>query len=316
MKGKRFKTPFLKGHLLPNALFFFAGLPKGSVVSIDVTKNCNLRCKHCYFFNSKHETELSPEGWSRRIDQLKKQYPFLYSVTWVGGEPLLRPRIIEENMHKFIHNLVVTNGSIEFPMWEKMHFHVSIDGDEAAHDEIRGQKGLYAKIRKNIDNAKGLEVSGAMVITNTNKNSIGKVLEDFHGSNLAGFMFDFYTPSMGAYGKDSLCIDVYERDQIIDTIIGYKRGKYSKLIFLPEEVFELMKSANMNKVVKNCPLKRSAIALDTNGLKKPKCVMGADADCSKCGCIVPYYLFLRQDKKYIIKSVGHEIKKRLREAYV
>ena len=77
MAKARRKTPFIKGHLLPQMMFFVAGIPKGSFVSIDVTSKCNLRCKHCYFFESEPTPELSTDEWEKRIKLLKKQYPFL-----------------------------------------------------------------------------------------------------------------------------------------------------------------------------------------------------------------------------------------------
>jgi len=35
-------------------------------------------------------------------------------------------------------------------------------------------------------------------------------------------------------------------------------------------------------------LPNGVISLDPMGKPKPKCVMGEKADCSRCGCIVPY----------------------------
>jgi Fe-coproporphyrin III synthase len=309
---KKIRVPFFKNFLLPRMYFFFAGFPKGSFVSVDVTKRCNLRCKHCYFFQSEHPTELSMEEWGQRFKELKKQYPFLYSSTWVGGEPMLRQDVIEKHMHLFTHNLVVTNGSIEFPDWKKVYFHVSIDGDEKSHDETRGVPGLYQKIKKNIAAAKDIKITGAMCITNLNKNSVGTVLEEFKDSNLDGFMFDFYTPMLSS-PADPLCVSNNEKDEILNQLIDYKKGKYSSLIYMPVEVFESMKSSNMKKVTSTCQFRKAGLALDSGGNIKQKCMMGADADCSHCGCVVPYYLYYRKDKKQIIKSISKEVQGRIRE---
>lgn len=309
MKDKKIKVPFVSKFLLPRMFFFCAGFPKGSFISVDVTNKCNLRCKHCYFFQSEHPRELTIDEWKERLKALKKQYPFLYSATWVGGEPLLRKDVIEQNMHLFTHNLVVTNGSIEFPEWKKVYFHVSIDGDERSHDETRGVPGLYAKIKKHIASSKDVKITGAMCITNVNKNSITKVLEDFYDSNLAGFLFDFYTPML-KNPNDPLSVSNKEKDEILDMLISYKRGKYSKFIYMPVEVFESMKSAKMHKVTSTCQFRKAGMALDSAGNVKQKCVMGPDANCMHCGCVVPYYLNYRIDKKEIIKSVFREVKSR------
>jgi len=312
LREKKIRVPFFKKFLVPRMFFFFAGFPKGSFVSVDVTSKCNLRCKHCYFFHSQHPRDLTPEEWELRLKQLKKKYPFLYSATWVGGEPLLRKDVIEKNMHLFTHNLVVTNGSIEFPDWKKVYFHVSIDGDEKSHDETRGVPGLYAKIKKNVANAKDIKITGVMCITNINKHTISTVLEDFYDSNLGGFMFDFYTPML-TNPNDPLCLSDKEKDAILDQLIEYKKGKYAHFIYMPVEVFESMKSYNMGKIISKCQFKKAGIALDSGGSAKQKCMMGKDANCAKCGCVVPYYLHYRQDKKQIIKSIHREIKERIRE---
>jgi Fe-coproporphyrin III synthase len=234
----------------------------------------------------------------------------MYSATWVGGEPLLRKDLIEQGMKYFTHNLVVTNGSIEFPNWEDVYFHVSIDGDEASHDETRGVKGLYQKIKNNINNIENQKVVAAMCITNLNKHSIGTVLNDFKDSKIEGFMFDFYTPMIGEKEKDPLFIEPVKRDEIIEKLIEYKKGEFSKLIKLPVEVLKYMKSDNMGKVLKNCSFRESGLALNSGGQVKEKCVIGKNADCLTCGCVVPYYLHLRKDKKHILSEIKNEVKQR------
>ena len=314
MKKKKIRVPFFKKFLLPRMFFFFAGFPKGSFISVDVTKKCNLRCKHCYFFGNEHPQELSVEDWGKRFKQLKTKFPFLYSATWVGGEPLLRKDIIEKYMPMFTHNLVVTNGSIEFPDWKKVYFHVSIDGDEKAHDLTRGMPGLYAKIKENVEKTDGLRIRGVMCITNLNKHTVNTVLKDFYDTKLDGFMFDFYTPSLST-PNDPLYISNEEKDKILERLIEYKKGKYSSFLTMPLAVFESMKSTYMHKIIPKCQFKKAGMALDSGGNVKQKCVIGADADCARCGCVVPYYLNYRQDKKQILLSVKREIQERVKERH-
>jgi hypothetical protein len=82
---------------------------------------------------------------------------------------------------------------------------------------------------------------------------------------------------------------------------------------MPVEVFESMKSSNMRKVTSTCQFRHAGLALDSGGNVKQKCMMGADADCGHCGCVVPYYLHYRKDKQQIIRSIGKEIHGRIRE---
>ena len=124
--------------------FFLFGFPRNGFGSIDVTKECNLRCEHCYFFEGGDgeapayvgQPELSVDQWIEKLEQLRStrsrlEFPF-FQCTWVGGEPLVRKELIERGRHFFRHNTVVTNGTIPLPDWPDVKWYVSIDGDEVA----------------------------------------------------------------------------------------------------------------------------------------------------------------------------------------
>ncbi len=181
--------PFFKYHLIPQLFFFTMGFPKGSFMSVDVTDQCNLRCTHCYFFEQEQEGILDAEGWEAKILALKKESRFLHSCTWVGGEPLLRKDIIGRCKTHFLHNLIVTNGTLPLPDWPEVYFHVSIDGNEAAHEKMRRQQGLYPLMKKNCNRA-DLHVTGAMCITSLNVDTLEEVVSDWAHTH-------FYTPIQG-----------------------------------------------------------------------------------------------------------------------
>jgi len=121
--------------------------------SADIINVCNLHCTHCYWWLNRKNDEkdgLSSEEWRKIIkNTFKKHNTFI--VTLVGGEPTLRPDIIEtfcEEMPKRV--CVVTNATFPLKRFKNLYFYwVSIDGTESIHDSIRG-KGTYAKTRQNI----------------------------------------------------------------------------------------------------------------------------------------------------------------------
>lgn len=300
--------PFFKYHLIPQAFFFTVGFPKGSFISVDVTDQCNLRCEHCYFFEQEQEGVLDAEAWEQRIVELKKKSKFLHSCTWVGGEPLLKKGIIERCKKHFLHNLIVTNGTIPLPDWPETYFHVSVDGNEEAHEKMRRQKGLYQLMKKNCSR-KDLHVTAAMCVTSINQHTIEEVLEDWRTTtHLKGFMFDFYTPIQGL--PDDLWIGWEARDAVIDQLLRLKREKYGDFIAMPERVLELMKSENSKRVTDNCIFETKGHSLTTTGQVKEKCMLGPKADCDRCGCVVPYYLHYRVEKKTIVRSTWNEIQRR------
>jgi len=62
---------------------------------VDVTGNCNLRCKHCYHFHGKGDfrtQELSVHVWEKRFHELYKSG--IRYVLLVGGEPALRNDVL------------------------------------------------------------------------------------------------------------------------------------------------------------------------------------------------------------------------------
>ncbi len=122
--------------------------------SVDVNNVCNLHCSHCYWWlNRKNDSEdLSAQDWRIIIkNTFKKQQIFV--VTLVGGEPTMRPDIIEAFCEEMPRRIcVVTNGTFPLRRFEKLYFYwISLDGTEEIHDKIRG-KGSYSTTKQNILN--------------------------------------------------------------------------------------------------------------------------------------------------------------------
>ena len=118
-------------------------MPSNAVGSIDITKRCNLRCEHCYFFAEEHkERELTPDEWIEKLEAMKAAGDPMMLCTWVGGEPLVRKKLIETGRKYFKHNTVVTNGTMELPDWTDVTWVISIDGTEEAFAKMRAP-GIY-----------------------------------------------------------------------------------------------------------------------------------------------------------------------------
>jgi MoaA/NifB/PqqE/SkfB family radical SAM enzyme len=110
--------------------------------SVDVNNVCNLHCTHCYWWLNRKEEEqdMSVEDWRRIIrEKFNKQHILL--TTLVGGEPTLRPDIIEVFCKEMPRRVcVVTNATFPLRRYEGLYFYwVSLDGTEKVHDSIRGK---------------------------------------------------------------------------------------------------------------------------------------------------------------------------------
>jgi len=128
-------------------------------VTLFLTHRCNLRCKMCGQWGEGGVTkkqsgreELSVDDLTKIIDDLASFRP---NITLFGGEPLLNPacvQIIRRIKEKGMHALMITNGSMLVDVADEIvsggldELNVSLDGDSARHDEIRGMTGVFDKI--------------------------------------------------------------------------------------------------------------------------------------------------------------------------
>jgi MoaA/NifB/PqqE/SkfB family radical SAM enzyme len=266
------------------------GIPLDAVGSIDATGRCNLRCKHCYFFADEAAIgpDLDLDGWRARFEALRREgFPF-WGVTWVGGEPLLRPDLVELGMRYFRFNKVVTNGTQPLPAWPRVSFVISVDGTEAAHDRQRGGK-TYATIRETVRAAGGrLNVSLHCCLTALNLDAIEPLVAEWRREPVRGIVFDFYTPVRGL--DDALWPGWEARERAVERLLALKR-RHGAFIRVPRSVLRAMRRREMRRSVGSparCAFARRAFALGTDGERKAPCMLGPEADCERCGCVVPY----------------------------
>jgi Fe-coproporphyrin III synthase len=267
--------------------------------SVDVNNVCNLHCSHCYWWlNRKNDAEdLSAEQWRQIIrSTFKKQKIFI--VTLVGGEPTMRPDIIEvfcQEMPKRV--CVVTNGTSPLRRFEKLYLYwVSLDGTEEIHDKIRG-KGSYSTTKQNILNyiSSDTERNGkplwkniwiAMTINTLNYSSVEDLVKEWYGKvNKIGFQF--HTPFIKG---DPLWLEFGDiRNQVVDKLIELRK-KYPSFVINGEKQLRLMKGnwGGHGTTPVDCPT-WAILSLDHLGrLKQPCCIGSADIKglkpiCEQCG---------------------------------
>jgi MoaA/NifB/PqqE/SkfB family radical SAM enzyme len=265
--------------------------------SVDVNNVCNLRCTHCYWWlNRKEEQDMTAESWRKIIKEVfNKQHIFV--TTLVGGEPTMRPDILEvfcEMMPKRV--CVVTNGTYPLRRYDGLYFYwVSMDGTEEVHDKIRGN-GAYAKTKKNImDYIDGPPRNGkpawkdiwlSMTINSQNYMTVEDLVDEWHGKvNKMGLQF--HTPFAKS---DPLMLPFGEnRNQVVDRIVELKK-KYPDFIVNPVKQLLLMKGSwgGVGTTPVNCPT-WAILSLDHMGrVKQPCCIGSGDAKsikpiCEECG---------------------------------
>jgi Fe-coproporphyrin III synthase len=268
--------------------------------SVDVINVCNLHCSHCYWWlNRKNEDQdLSADEWREIIrKRFKKQKIFV--VTLVGGEPTMRPDIIQvfcEEMPKRV--CVVSNGTYPLKRFDNLYFYwISLDGTEKIHDQIRG-KDSYSKTRQNImdyissqDNIRNgkpawKDIWITMTINSLNHGTIEDLVQEWKGVvNKIGFQF--HTPFVKG---DPLWMPFgQERNIVVDKLIDLKE-KYPNFVINGKKQLSLMKGnwGGIGTTPVQCP-SWAILSLDHMGReKKPCCIGSADSKalkpiCEDCG---------------------------------
>src|SRR5262249_39524108 len=152
-----------------------AGRPP--MLSIEITRECPLRCPGCYAYGSQHLgggvtlrqlSDLRGDALVTGVlDVVQRHRPVHLSI--VGGEPLVRhrelSRILPTLSAKRVETLIVTSAVIPIPAgWDALpHIRVavSVDGLREDHDRRRAP-ATYDRILENI---KGHRADISWVIT-------------------------------------------------------------------------------------------------------------------------------------------------------
>jgi radical SAM protein with 4Fe4S-binding SPASM domain len=164
------------------------------IVWLEITRRCNLPCKHCYVAAGRRRAnELTTEEIFSTLDQLKAMGVFALVI--VGGEPTLHPDFLRVTSHA--HELgfvlsVVTNGThitqdiIDKLPREECIVSVSLDGIES-HQDMRINT-TYEQVLESLLLLRKNGYPTAVVSTLTNFN-VGELDRLFDFSYENGFYF-------------------------------------------------------------------------------------------------------------------------------
>lgn len=265
-------------------------------LSIEITKECPLRCPGCYAFDAAHlggGTELR-ELADYRGDELVTRILALIDenkplhVSLVGGDPMVRYRELDALLPQIesrgVHTQVVTSAfrviPAEWMKFSKLNVVVSIDGLQPEHD-ARRKPATYERILKNI---KGTRITVHCTITSQIAGRPG-YLDEFLAfwsaqPEVAKVWFSLFTPQRGATD-----VEILSPAQRASTIADLRRlrVKYPKLD-MPEIVIEEIASPPGSP--EECIFARTTgiISADLHTRVTP-CQFGGDPDCTQCGCI-------------------------------
>jgi MoaA/NifB/PqqE/SkfB family radical SAM enzyme len=269
---------------------------KAPSLSIEITKECPLRCPGCYAFDTSHLgpgmqlrqlSDFKGDELVRRILALVDRYKPLH-LSLVGGDPLVRHReldaLIPELEARGIYTQIVTSAFRVIPgewsRFKRVHVAVSVDGLAPEHD-VRRAPATYERILKNIAGAK---VYIHCTITSQIAAREG-YLDEFlrfwsRRPEVIKVWFSLFTPQRGASDPEILTFE--QRDAVIAELLRLRR-LYPVLQMDEPTIREF---ASPPKKPEECIFARTThtISADLTTVISP-CQFGGDPDCERCGCM-------------------------------
>lgn len=118
---------------------------KISQLDIELSKNCNLKCKHCYNEGKTFKNELKKDDWINVLNKFKA-LKTVKRIIILGGEPTIYPNfyeILEYCIDNFENVILETNGTTKTQL-SSYDCSVSIsfeDWNKGGNDAIRGKLG-------------------------------------------------------------------------------------------------------------------------------------------------------------------------------
>jgi hypothetical protein len=156
--------------------------------------------------------------------------------------------------------------------------------------------GVYQRIKENVDRD-DLKVFLAFCVTRLNHECIEDMLKEWSRTSVKGIVFEFYTPMKGE--DNNLWLNWHERDKVIGRLKDLRKD-YGSFMWIEDHLYRLMKSDVSSKITQNCPFHKVGYAFDSMGNAKMPCQLGPGVDCSRCGCILPFFSVLLTHRRRLI----------------
>lgn len=201
--------------------------------TIILTDRCNLHCKHCSVNNI-----ISADY---PYEQIRGGMELLYSMgvrilffcggetfLWRDGARGLRDLVVEAKEMGFLIVNTVTNGTFPIDLPEADLVLLSLDGDRAAHNAIRGD--TYDAILSNIRGAASDNICLYMAVNQLNRHAVTHVCQVAREEpNVRAVSFNFHTPypdtaslALSRGEKQAVCSLLEERMTAGDPIFNLK----------------------------------------------------------------------------------------------
>ena len=266
------------------------------MLSIEITRECPLKCPGCYAYGDSHLGAGGPnlrtvsdyrgdELVSQIFRLIDKHQPL--QVSLVGGEPMMRhrelSRVLPELSRRGIYTMIVTSGVIPIPEeWTrlpKITVAVSIDGNPEDHD-IRRKPATYERILRNVEGRK-INVHWTVVRKNIEQPGyMDRYLSFWNARPEVNCVWvSVYTPQREEESAERLTAE--NRLQLAEYFRGVGK-KFPKLTMHKGLIDAFLRPPENPSTCLFSKLSVNYTA-DLKTRVEP-CVFGGSPDCAECGC--------------------------------
>lgn len=265
-----------------------------SAAMVNVTNHCNLNCRHCFIFRdgnpnqapSSIRDEMSDAVMLTTLEKLRDRHG-IKSMMWMGGEPMLRHKLLKKGIELFESNTITTNGTVPLiDFGPDLLYVISLDGPEDLNDAIRGE-GVFRKVMKNLealpaDFQSPFQVQ--CVVTRSNQNRLEELVIRLMDSPVRWMTFSFLVPGADGEPNPDAWHNNKAREAAVRIVMALKE-KYPGFIRNSTRSLELMFSPYAERVTAACPSRANILPLYLEGdhFTTPYCCYGNDVDCERCG---------------------------------
>ena len=224
---------------------------KVQAVSWNITRLCNLKCTHCYlpagfvdtneFPHGYHrDTELSQAQCFRVIDEIAEINPHILLIL-TGGEPLLRPDILEISKYASDTGFLVVMGTngvlLNDEVVEKMQQHgvtgagISLDSIQPTnHDRFRGMEGAWKATMNGVEALKRAQLDFLVQtsVTQWNYDEIPAIVE--YAYQLGAKVLNLYFLVRTGRGKTVMDITPAQYEKAFETFFELQAAYAGKML--------------------------------------------------------------------------------------
>ena len=266
------------------------------LLSLEITKECPLRCPGCYAYGADHLSDLVTlrqlsdyrgDALVNGVLALVRRYRPIH-ISIVGGEPLVRWRELDRLLPKLdakrVEVQLVTSAVRPIPLpWSairQLHLVVSVDGLPPEHD-LRRAPATYDRILKHID---GHAIIVHCTITRQmlrREDYLHQFAEFWSRRREAHkIWFSLYTPQLGEKSAERLGRE--DRSRVLSQLAAVA-ARYPK-VYLPPAVLDGFLRPPASPA--DCIFARSTTCISADlQTRITPCQFGGKPVCGECGCI-------------------------------